>query len=230
MNEVEKAELSGQLTTLFSSLSFRLKLLEGVRRKLDVYIASGFNIFDYIAPDENRLSDIIAELLSPEGKHGQGNVFLREFLKTVEQDVERAGLCRVVREQPTDLTPQPLRRIDILLEMDGLGMGIENKPWAGEQPDQLAVYQEYLENKYQDNYLLVYLSGSGHEPLSMSADRRERLKREGRLKVISYPVEFRKWLEACYKECRAEKVRWFLHDFIEYVEKGFKLEPKEEKA
>jgi hypothetical protein len=34
--------------------------------------ASSFNVFTLIEPDENKLSDIIADLLDPQGRHGQG--------------------------------------------------------------------------------------------------------------------------------------------------------------
>lgn len=230
MEDEAKVSLEEELARFFSDLNFRLELFESAKHKLDVYLASEFNVFSYISPDESRLSDIIAELLNPKGRHGQGEVFLREFFGILDKSLDCSGSCRVVREQVTDSIPQSQRRIDILLEIDGFGVGIENKPWAGEQAEQLSDYQKYLKNKYKDNYLLVYLSGSGDEPQSISADERRRLKGEGKLKVLSYPGGFRNWLIACYKECKAEKIRWFLSDFIDFVERNFAIEYKEEGA
>src|SRR4051794_32824876 len=43
--------------------------------------ARRFNVFSLIKPDENRLSDILADLLDPDGPHGQGNLFLRLLLE-----------------------------------------------------------------------------------------------------------------------------------------------------
>jgi hypothetical protein len=33
-------------------------------------LATGFNVFHLIEPDENKLSDILAGLLDPKGSHG----------------------------------------------------------------------------------------------------------------------------------------------------------------
>jgi len=227
MHTEEKLALSGELDRFFGDLGFRLELFESARRKLDVYLASEFNVFSYIAPDENRLSDIIAELLNPEGKHGQGEVFLREFLKVLRVEPQGHGRCRVVREQATAFIPQSQRRIDILVDIDGFGIGIENKPWAGEQPDQLSAYWEYLRARYGDRCLLVYLSGGGDHPQSIPAEEWERLKGEGKLKVLAYSGAFKEWLVSCYKECSAEKVRWFLRDFVDFVEGTFRNQPEE---
>jgi hypothetical protein len=32
------------------------------------------------------------------------------------------------------------------------------------------------------------------------------------------------WLKECFKECEAEKVRWFLRDFITWIGKNFREE------
>jgi hypothetical protein len=228
MEDKAKVNLKEELARFFSELNFRLELFESVKHKLDVYLASEFNVFSYISPDENRLSDIIAELLNPRGRHGQGEVFLREFLRILGKSMKCGSRCKVVREQVTDAIPQSQRRIDILLEIDGFGVGIENKPWAGEQAEQLSDYHKYLKSKYKDNYLLVYLSGSGGKPQSISPDERQRLEDEGKLKILSYAVGFKAWLIACYKECRAEKIRWFLNDFIDFVERNFAIDINEE--
>jgi len=42
-------------------------------------LAPRFNCFDFINPDENKLSEVLAELLDPKGTHAQGDVFLRLF-------------------------------------------------------------------------------------------------------------------------------------------------------
>src|ERR1017187_2863553 len=48
--------------------------------------APTFRALSVLSPDENRLSDIIAELLSPRGSHGQGATFLTLFTSRCRSD------------------------------------------------------------------------------------------------------------------------------------------------
>lgn len=212
------------LDNFFSNLRFRLDIFQEYKKQTDVYLASDFNVFEYIQPNENRLSDIIADLLNPDGKHGQGDLFLNEFLRMIDASRQyEAQKVNVKREDPTRYIMNPFRRIDIIIDFDSgdFGIGVENKPWAGEQQDQIRNYKEHLEKKYK-SFILVYLSGDGSEPQSIGKDEREALKQNGRLKVLTYFDDVKNWLESCYKECKAEKVRWFLTDFIEYIGGNFK--------
>ena len=110
--------------------------LESHRHFLTSYseeLAPLFNVFDFILPDENRLSDIIAFLLDPKERggqgdafHGQRDTFLKLFLKMVglENRFDYSKPINVHREEPTD----ECRRIDIVLDQqDFFGLGIENK-------------------------------------------------------------------------------------------------------
>jgi hypothetical protein len=47
------------------------------------------------------------------------------------------------------------------------------------------------------------------------------LATQRKLLVLSYREHLQHWLTGCYKECHAEKVRWFLRDFIDFVVRGF---------
>jgi hypothetical protein len=44
-----------------------------------------------------------------------------------------------------------------------------------------------------------------------------RLESEGKFLIISYRKEIKDWLGLCCQACRADKVRSFLKDFIDYV-------------
>lgn len=233
MEEKVGMDLEATMAKFFSGLKFRLEIFRDAKRRLDVYLASEFSVFKYISPDENRLSDIIADLLNPKGGHGQGEVFLKEFLTMVKMNIDCSGACNVSREKTTDYHFESQRRIDILVDINGnFGLAIENKPWVNDHERQIEIYHEYLKNRYKDNYLLVYLSGRGNEPSNLPPEKVQELKDNKRLKVMSYRDDFRNWLEACYKESKAEKVRWFLRDFIDYVEDSFEFESigKDDKA
>jgi len=203
-----------------------VKRLLDDKRERDVYEASDFNVVDILRPNENQLSNIIADLLDPMGKHGQRDLFLNGFLNIIGVSRKHeAQKVKVIREDLTRYIMKPSRRIDITIDFDSgeFGIGVENKPWAGESEDQIPDYKEHLKKKYKgDKFMLVYLSGDGSEPQSIGKDEREALKQKGRLKVLAYSTDFKDWLEFCYKECKAEKVRWILRDFIDYVEENFK--------
>ncbi|HHW43585.1 MAG TPA: PD-(D/E)XK nuclease family protein [Desulfotomaculum sp.] len=223
-----KTELETKMGNFLSGLGFRLEIFRTAKKKLDVYLASDFNVFDLIAPDENRLSDIIADLLDPAGKHGQGNTFLIEFLKIIGcETIDNIDKCKIKREEIAYYLSKPGRRIDITIDFNNFGIGIENKPWAEEQKDQIKDYCRHLESKYKDKFCLIYLSGNGNKPQSIRSGEWQNLEQQGKAKAISYPHKFKEWLESCYKECKSEKIRWFLQDFVNYVERNFRIENEE---
>lgn len=47
-------------------------------------LAPNFLIFDYFDTNELVLSGILADLLNPLGKHGQGEAFLKHFLNSLK--------------------------------------------------------------------------------------------------------------------------------------------------
>jgi hypothetical protein len=219
-------ERERQVDHFFKNLQRQLAKFHDSKRHLDRYLATDFNIFGYIEPDENRLSNMIRDLLDPNGPHGQESLFLEEFLKllgTSTSFYSAERIRRVIREDPTTYVQASQRRRDITIDFGDAGIGIENKPWAGEQKDQLEDYQAHLSRRYQSNFVLVYLSGNGSEPQSLTPQTKETLYREGKLGVFAYRPHVQGWLEACYRECHSEKVRWFLRDFVEYVIQGFPM-------
>jgi hypothetical protein len=210
------------LAAFYNALALRLNLLRESRRELNSYLALEFNVFSYIEPDEARLSSLIGELLSKDGSHGQGDLFLRKFLDLlkVRTDFTKAVLRREVRFR------DPLGSggsIDLLIDLDDgrFGIGIENKPRASEQQEQLQRYQAYLEREYADSYCLVYLNGTGKSPISLAEPIRMRLAGEGRFVEMTYPGQFRDWLETCAKDATAEKIRWLLRDFAQFAATQF---------
>jgi hypothetical protein len=210
-----------RLATFAASLHSAIMQAHATRRTSDVRLASQFNIFDYIRPNENALSDILVDLLSPAGTHGQGSRFLRQFL--IGSGIgDPGGLdTACVKREVVTSHIEDARRIDFTIEIDGLAVGVENKPWAGDQVDQLNDYVEHLSRRYGDRFVVVYLSGDGSKPTSLSPDRRESLG--SRFRQLNYPTEVRAWLEACRDKCQADSVGAFLNDFIVYLDETFQL-------
>jgi len=187
--------------------------------------ADAFTVFDYIQPDENGLSDILADLLDPKGKRGQGNRFLHLFMQNLKVTLPSyVHQVKVHREEPTKYIHNSLRRIDILVDFGTFGLGIENKPWAEEQPDQVKDYLEHLRRQYGDSFLLAYLCGDGSAPLSVPATDLVRLEHANQFRLLAYPTGVRYWLELCMESCQADRVCWFLRDLGGYVKGNFRLE------
>jgi hypothetical protein len=217
-----------KLASLFQPLILNYQVINEIEKQANKFLASDFNLIGIFSPDENKISDIIVNILEPNGKHGQGNIFLLKFLETVRNevnnefiDLEATGLSkvRIYREYVTDKG----RRIDIVIELpNDFIIGIENKPWAGEQNKQLEDYSEFLRSISKEKFLLIYLSGYERIALSIDKALKEKLRREGKFLETNYRRFLVPWLEKCYKECRSEKIRWFLLDFIKWIESSFK--------
>jgi hypothetical protein len=220
----ERKALTTALSDYYRTVATRIERFQKVRKKADLYEATRFSAFDYIDRDENRLSDVIHDLLDPSGRHGQGTLFLYLFLEAIGVAPESVHPpFRVKREDCTLYCASFQRRIDITLELGDFGVGIENKPWASEGQEQLKDYCLHLRQKYAQRFMLVYLSGDGSRPTSINRTDLAALQAAKQFKSLAFPTGLHRWLERCSHGCKADKVRWFLSDFAEYVKKGFEL-------
>jgi len=233
-----------ELHHFFEVLKNQYKLVETVEEGFNLRFGANFNVVEIFQPDEVRLSKVIAELLNPKGMHGQKETFLKCFIKKLKEIFKEVGLKEPLSWLKENLAFREIievftevdigkGRIDILVKF-GRGtsgyeaIAIENKPWAGEQKNQLKRYVEYLKNSSEySNYLLIFLAEEGREAYSLGKDEKERRKEKERLKAESKFLELfynrflKEWIKDCLKECEAEKVRLFLKDFLFWIEKNF---------
>ena len=219
-----------RLDDFYSVLNQTLHSHREATRRLDRFLSTGFNVFRVIQPDEIRLSEIIADLLDPSGSHGQQRRFLDAFLRRIIKETNlleslfKQQSCSVTCEHRTAYIESSQRRIDIHVEFENkaFGLGIENKPWAGDQEQQLNDYIDDLSERY-DMFCFVYLTPEGRNPSenSIEAGRREDLKNEGKLICVSYREDILKWLEECCRLCESDKFRWFLRDCMDYIIDNF---------
>ncbi len=229
-----------ELTSFFSGLGPAVDIASRAQKEMDRRIATKFSIFDYFHERETDLSRVFAGLLKPSGAHGQGDLFLSLFLKeTLPNYSPPSDLhkCKVHLEYST----HERRRIDIVLEMpDNHWIGIENKPWAEEQKRQVEAYIEYLQDKVKKSRTawILYLSGNGSDPETLPGDPRrseccrtvpyrknsKRGSLENSIEKNSNGCSLENWIEQCWRECEAERVRWFLKDLLEYIQRNFEKE------
>ena len=224
------ADLEG----FFGGLGPAVDIARRAQAELDRRAATRFTLFDFFRAWETDLSRIFGGLLDPGGTHGQGEMFLRLFLDEVRKVLDKGV---VERFQDEDLRDSQVhlehrtdagRSIDIVLKMPGsTWIGIENKPWAGEQQNQVSDYLKYLRSRggqeNDTNAWLIYLSGDGKPPETLPGVPEESM----RCPTLPYrgvqhgSPSLETWIGKCRLACEAERVRWFLTDLLEYIRRWF---------
>ena len=208
------------LHAFFAGLAPAVSVAVAAQRRLDRVAATRFSVFHYFKENENLVSGIFADLLRPDGSHGQGTAFLELFLQEIDRRVGKPCIrrrrdygplerCSVYTEFPTPKR----RRIDIVLTIEGMWIGIENKPQAPEQEGQLQDYLEFLQQQ-DARACVLYLSGRGEHAETIGDEEH----------YLMIPYGARKngpsvahWVAECHRCCDAENVRWFLKDLLKYI-------------
>src|SRR5690606_21333561 len=155
-------------------------------------------------------------LLDTEGAHAQGSLFLRSF-------VERLGKCAewIDAQKLVSVTLEKrangLRRLDIHLAFKNGVVGIENKPWAGDQPSQLKDYARFLESSAAGgNWLLIYVCNEDPSDGSIEPDRLVGLSGNGHYYRLDFD-QLADWLDHCACFTRAPKVRLFVEELSGFI-------------
>ena len=224
------------LERFFNELTPRLERARNEERELDRRLARKFNAFDYLRTDEQGLSKLIADLLDPKGKHGQGDAFLCRFLDLLgTAGFDRLGDLRNGRVH-IEFPIKDQRRLDIVVHTDRRCLAIENKPYADDQPDQIKDYLDGLRSHYEE-FLLLYLSPQGESPSEDSVRPADLQGEAGKsLRIMPYhhrvkdvwDDDFERtdfglthWLRECSVHCDVERLCWFLREAETYCEKKF---------
>jgi hypothetical protein len=220
-----------ELEKFFNAAAQKVDEAEKQQREIDKVEATGFNVFHLIEPDENKLSDILADLLNPKGSHGQGDLFLRLLFDRLQISVDPSVTlnAKVHREARTDTIKNRKRRMDILVRA-GITLAFENKIDADEQENQVRDYLEHLRLDTQRNApqsALIYLTPNGRRPTFLSAEETHQHEALRTLHCWSYQDKLKDWLAACQSACMAAKMRHFLLAFIDYIETDLKRDAEE---
>ena len=168
---------------------------EKVRKEESRKRGERFNVFEMlgVAHYEVTHSKIIAGFLNPQGSHGQGDLFLRLFLQTIENKDEinlDTSKAKVYTEYGIGLNG----RLDIFIDNGSYGIIIENKVYAGDGEEQLKRYNDFAKEKYgEGNYIIYYLTLDGHEASDNSSNGVV-------YKCISYSKDIINWLQLCIHE------------------------------
>jgi len=211
---------SKDLVRTFSPFLSEFSLVRERSRKIARVQAPEFNIFDLlgVARDEvHTHSSIIADLLNPSGRHGQGTLFLDAFVEIgLEKAPENSALREFIqspnRHESSVLTEMHSQfgRLDIVILNPSIGFlcVIENKVGAIEQVQQLERYNLWMNTMHQDYPLhtLVFLTIKGN--LAATASNQEYIP-------ISYNHDVVGWLDTTLPTVEAPNVKVILQQYCE---------------
>ncbi len=192
MNSSDIASEQGDFTIRFHRLN---ALVETCKENANRH-GERFNIFSILSMqrDETRThSRFLAELLSPDGRHGEGGKFLQLFVRDVlGLPITLKGRITVTRELATT---EDQRRVDIVVDSPSLIIGIEVKIDANDQPAQLRDYYKELSQraKGRKTVALTYLTLDGKSPTNESLMD---LNPEN-VHCLSFSQDIRQWIDSC---------------------------------
>ena len=176
--------------------------------------ADRFSPFKYINLDEEMSSCILADLFNPAGEHGQGRLFLDSFLKLCgRKDFLPGPTISVKCEARTYGIVNSRKRMDIELKGQGRrSLAVENKIWAEDGDQQVLEYLNHLK-RTTDGFCLVYLAPEGRDISEKSLPPLAREEFRDYFEPIAWQ-DLLKDLKQCKEQVEAQKLRFFLDDFI----------------
>ena len=209
--------MPNSIKDLFSQL-LPLYHAEQERLKKEKEEGKCFNVFSAlnICSDEVRLhSRLLATLLNPKANHGLENEFLKSFLIALGLPEDYITYCKeqIVERPIGEVTEATGGRIDIILEDRGHAVIIENKIYAGDQPNQLLRYHNYGVKTFgENNFKLVYLTlyGNKSSPDSLGGENFEFIK-------FSYAQDVLKLLKKLMKSKPKKPVHRTIKDYITII-------------
>jgi hypothetical protein len=134
----------------------------------------------------------IANLLNPHGTHMQGDIFLKAFLKEIDEknlDNFNTYSAQVYTEVSIGSNGANKGRIDLWIENNERVVAIEAKVETKDHDEQLIKYDKFLKTYSKENhkdYHLYYLTKTGEKPIGTIP--------EG-LNCIGYNNEILSWME-----------------------------------
>lgn len=151
------------LKTLLSSLS------ESLQADPPYQPQSEYNLFHIlgVGAKEIVMCRFLADLLSPDGTHNCGILFLKSFLQTILPHCSMSDTLLAHSEVMAEFVIDHNRRIDIVIQNSQYFIPIEVKIYAGEQEYQCSDYYEYA-----CGAPLVYLTRFGDPPSEYSRKKR----------------------------------------------------------
>ncbi|MEP2403338.1 MAG: PD-(D/E)XK nuclease family protein, partial [Nonlabens ulvanivorans] len=183
----------------YKNLSYTLEEIKLIRLKNEEQLKSKkFNIFSILRNPHEEVglhSRFLMELLNPKGTHGKKELFLKHFLKVVKHpDFNLQGAQSYCEKH----------KIDILVQNLNQALVIENKIYAGDQPQQLDRYYNIMLDAGYADIQLYYLTLTGSKPSKSSLGDLPKEIQKNNLRLISYKKDIPAFIDLCIKECATQ--------------------------
>ena len=153
-----------------------------------------FNIFKVCGIDHYELqhSAIIAELLNPQGSHGQGCLYLKLFMETYGSRLSVTNFnSKDIKVMSEEWTTEYDGRMDICINYKDVPFVIiENKLYASDQSIQLRRYDKDAQQRGAKEYEIVYLTLDGKYASEDSGKGVAYIR-------MSYSKDIIRWLDLC---------------------------------
>lgn len=206
-----------KLTNIKNSIS-QLKIIYDKHAKLQKETGAQFNIFSILNMERLEVrthSAFLYELLSPNGSHCQGYVYLKLFIEKVLQidDFDFENIA-VYRERDT----REFGRIDLIIENSEKLVIIEMKIDAEDQKEQLKRYSDYgktIGKKYKIYYLTLFGTDASQYSIGANEEIVDYIN-------ISFERDILSWIDACIRSGNTPflpSIRESLKQYIKVVEK-----------
>lgn len=216
----------------FKQIQGAMECFQALSREHNKQTASQFNIFHVLGVERKEviISAFIANLLDPEGSHGQGSLFLKEFYKLLkarrgknpsskngeipkEDEIEKGAWC-VEKEKSVGT----YGRLDIaVMEVKNkYAIIIENKIKHKLRENQLEDYSKWLkgsDSPYKKNGILIYLTIDGHP---YKPEEKGKKSYPPNL-PISHNEDIKSWLEESLKQVSAPWLRKIIEQYLEVI-------------
>ena len=215
-----------KLHSYFSILDSKLDILQEMKLKYNRQLALGFNSFNFWKINENKVSEILCFFLNPKEEHGQGDLYLKLFLKefNIKLPIISSDELIVKCEQPTNKK----RRIDLFIhdKKSNAIISIENKIeyTTIDQDNQINDYITYIKSISSDNhYLQIYLAPKYKQLSERSFDQSLYTKDEIELhfKKLNYEDDLIPLIHQFGLQTENERVRSFILDFEKELKKRY---------
>ncbi|MDO5295316.1 MAG: PD-(D/E)XK nuclease family protein [bacterium] len=197
------------------SLLRQVEDLLAMRDKLPKIPGADFNIFTALGIETKEVDHcrLLYELLCPNGSHGLGEAFLRDFCEQVMLKPLPKN-PRVWREYAFDETVcGETGRIDLLIEGDNVCYPIEVKIYANDQKRQIERYYVFANERAAEQQV-YYLTLDGRDPSDDSKRTCENVK------CLSFAADVRNWLVRCGEMAwQAPAVSEYIRQYISLLDK-----------
>lgn len=208
------------LGSYLDQLGGDLKTLREKSAEQDRLYAPHFNVFRLLGIERDEVSlhtAFLAELLNPNGPHGQGHLFLRAFFDTAGKHEGFVPPSKPLDEHQWSVQSEVYvgggNILDLRIESPSLRyvVVVEDKIDAGEQHDQLRRYGRWMRDARRDYQpqQLVFLTPTGRPPKSNG---------EFSCTCLSYRDDITAMLRICLSRVTAAPVTAIVMQYLTVIE------------